>query len=1393
MGKYWNGRFRLAAGGVLLAAAVIVPSVATASDVEPRRPGPIGRIPDALLPEELRQLAPPSEPKKEEADPAEAQRGPEILSQRTESGRTFATDQPGVYATESSTAPMHARDPNTGSWVEIDPQLQANERGGFDAPLTSAPVSIGSNAASSPLARVEAPSGGSVGFSLDGAAPAPAKRVSETSVVYEDAIGAVDVELTATASGVKETLILDSAADATTYRFKLDVDGGLQPTLEADGAIAFRAKGKEEPALRIPHGWMEDSGIDPAIGRAAFSDAVSYSLQQEQGQWVLEVGLDREWLRAPERVFPVRVDPTLTGTVPGLDDTMVSSYFPTTDLSSALWSYVGAGGLWDIERSFTHLPVYDGALAGMTIHGASLNVWQFTGHRCDAGRDLFRVTDPWTGSTTNFSNQPAVGDLLAQSTASFAGPGSGCETPATISYDITQAARNWADGTWDNNGVSLWASNPGFTSPSQQGVFGTADNGIYTPYTLTMWSDPGATGIPEAPSNLMPNAAVDTDEPVLSATYRDYDGDPGYVIFRVFDEATGFSAWTGLGSTAVSGATSSVQVPPSTLTMETTYRLEAFSVDDPLGLRNPFDPTTNGSSFVTSSFRVTTGPFPPAQVAPSGKTADPTPQLSAVYEDRDAETGFVRFKIYDTSTNLLVATVDSASVASGTRATATVGSGLLSSGSTYRIEATSIDVGNRVSDGAVTFDLNVDDPEPAVIDDDFPDPDVVQDGATYYAYATNTDFANTPVRSSSDLANWNDLGEAFPLENMGDWSTNSTGNTWAPAVRRFGETWVLYYTARDNDTGKQCIGVATSDDPEGPFEDGDGRPNPPDPNESEGPLVCGSVILGDPEDDQDWTFNGVIDAETFTDTDGDIYLLWKNDGNGVNGPVSLWSKELDPSGLAFAGSDAPVQLLSFDEDWEAGGDPLNLIEQPEMILRNQVYYLFYSGNAWPTANYAEGYAVCPSGPDAACEKQSTSSPWLGGTSSSHSPRPTFETSTAHGPGAVSFFEGDGIGGRTTWMAYHGWPTASGRSAPSSSDRVRGMYIDKVDFTAPPDPDDPKPDFFFPHAAAVGMVDTGDLGYGSWATSISNFGQVGGHTWPGVMVPTEASLWGKGSGWQSFGGFAWNGTSANGVNDSGRMAGFEYTGSSTTSRFARRWSTSGGGTFELLRALEAGQPSEAIAINNDGSAVGFSYDDVGDWRPVLWPSWGGVIKLFGDNEVEPGSYTAQANAINDSGDVAGYYCLYVVCYVEAFYLPQYGSPIGLGDLGQGPTVATGLNNNGQVVGYSSTALGEQRAFIWDSVNGMVDLFDAVPWATESWALGVNDRGQVVGGYVDATLNITRGFLYDPESGLFDVGDLDPTGEVNAVATAINEDGLITGNSYNEFGSLRAFVRSTADPS
>ncbi len=52
-------------------------------------------------------------------------------------------------------------------------------------------------------------------------------------------------------------------------------------------------------------------------------------------------------------------------------------------------------------------------------------------------------------------------------------------------------------------------------------------------------------------------------------------------------------------------------------------------------------------------------------------------------------------------------------------------------------------------------------------------------------------------------------------------------------------------------------------------------------------------------------------------------------------------------------------LLINDQSWQAG-----VIEGPSMIEEGSLFYLFYSGNPWDTANYSVGYAVCstPQGP-----------------------------------------------------------------------------------------------------------------------------------------------------------------------------------------------------------------------------------------------------------------------------------------------------------------------------------------------------------------------------------------------------------------------------------------------
>ena len=71
-------------------------------------------------------------------------------------------------------------------------------------------------------------------------------------------------------------------------------------------------------------------------------------------------------------------------------------------------------------------------------------------------------------------------------------------------------------------------------------------------------------------------------------------------------------------------------------------------------------------------------------------------------------------------------------------------------------------------------------PKP-VLDEDFPDPDVMKAGDTYYAYATQRTgpFGNLQLATSKDLATWQ-LSSTDPLPKLPSWAT--AGRTWAPDV-----------------------------------------------------------------------------------------------------------------------------------------------------------------------------------------------------------------------------------------------------------------------------------------------------------------------------------------------------------------------------------------------------------------------------------------------------------------------------------------------------------------------------------------------------------------------------------------------------------------------------------
>ncbi len=232
--------------------------------------------------------------------------------------------------------------------------------------------------------------------------------------------------------------------------------------------------------------------------------------------------------------------------------------------------------------------------------------------------------------------------------------------------------------------------------------------------------------------------------------------------------------------------------------------------------------------------------------------------------------------------------------------------------------------GGQAADDASPAPSSSPAPTNPVINDDFPDPDVLEVDGTYYAYGTNGNLRNVRVARSTDLVEWELLDDALP--DLPSWII--PGKTWAPEVTELADgSFALYFTATNFEPTFQCVGVATADAPEGPF------------------TVAGEEMLVCPAEE-----GGAIDASTFLDDDGTRYLLWKNDGNCCGHDTWLYLAPLAEDGLSLAGE--PVRLIRQDQPWEG-----HLVEAPTLVKREGSYVLLYSANDYGGPDYAIGYAT----------------------------------------------------------------------------------------------------------------------------------------------------------------------------------------------------------------------------------------------------------------------------------------------------------------------------------------------------------------------------------------------------------------------------------------------------
>ncbi len=417
--------------------------------------------------------------------------GPELVDRRTANTKTFATDRPGTFVTESSAAPVHYRDAK-GHWQEINTTLRLAKDGRLHNNATGFDLSVASNATDASVARLDLDASHSVGFGLEGAAKVNGKA-SKDATTYSAAWRDTSLNLISRRNGLKEDLVLASPAAPDRFVFPLKLKG-LAASIDAKGDVVYRDESGAERA-RTPHGFMADAKVDPRSGEPATSLGVHFALIPSKGRTALEVTLDRAWLNDPARAYPVTVDPEFI-TATAADDTYVMSGF-SRDNSSDTELKVGTydGGA-HIGRAYLHFDT--SAIQGKVIQWGRLDIAESWSWNCDAGGPTpYRVIEGWDGRTmTDWPGAaidvPAGGVMV---------PSGGDCPNRTFSADMNGASANWASGVWNNLGIALVAADE--TDNNYWKKFASLETGA-PPALHVGWTEPATP--PSAPQNVVATA-----------------------------------------------------------------------------------------------------------------------------------------------------------------------------------------------------------------------------------------------------------------------------------------------------------------------------------------------------------------------------------------------------------------------------------------------------------------------------------------------------------------------------------------------------------------------------------------------------------------------------------------------------------------------------------------------------------------------------------------------------------------------------------------------------------------------------------------------------------------------------------------------------------------------
>lgn len=468
----------------------------------------------------------------------------------------------GTRTLKQSSEPLNVQD-SAGRWHPVDTGVAVDPRSGrVEVERHPLQPTLARHADDSALVAIEA-AGDRVSLGLTDARPSAA-RVRDNVVGYEGVLPNTDLTYEVTPGSVKETIVLRRPG-ASSWRFTLDT-GGLTPSLTADGGVVFTDRSGAVKVVMPPIVAWDSAG---GKAKPPATTGGSYALTRSGPDWVLTVAVADSWLRHPDRVFPVSVDPTLSFP----DD--VSHAFKSDGHSCVncglqIGNPLDAGKMWRTAFHFDY-----SALFGKTVVGARLDV---TNSRAPHGVDKTFPAQLHHATALNFDG---VGQLLGEGLVGQVGSFSDSRFT-----DYLRAAVNAGD------------LRPYFMliGAEQPNVW-TYKNMVTTLYVDTGTAPPAASLVAPADKSVLTNLT-----PTLQVSSVD-DQDPGDTVSYCFKVSTGADAKSGVVVDSGCLPSPTWTVPPGVLQDGVSYTWQAstasgvvltaptwighFRVDQRIGDRGP--------------------------------------------------------------------------------------------------------------------------------------------------------------------------------------------------------------------------------------------------------------------------------------------------------------------------------------------------------------------------------------------------------------------------------------------------------------------------------------------------------------------------------------------------------------------------------------------------------------------------------------------------------------------------------------------------------------------------------------------------------------------------------------------------------------------------------------